>query len=172
MVPEGASFAILLRHAEREALDNGDIGENCPLTPKGLCGARDFGACIAESSINNVYSSPSLRCVDTAKTILLGAGIDRTDVIVRKKLGDPEIYINNPVSAALAFKKYGNAGVVEQYITNGGLAGFATSCGRRQFMSDIYTDLAQAGSHNIYVSHDLLLIPLIAHMTGEKFRFR
>lgn len=160
---------MLLRHAEREALDDGEIGESCPLTPEGLRDARELGSRIAGWRIDRLYSSPVSRCVDTAKAIAGGAGIGGVEIAVRKELGDPRIYIKDMGLAEQAFKKYGNAGVVEQYVRNGGLEGFVTSAGRRLFMSGIYADIERAGSHNVYVSHDMLLIPMITHMTGERF---
>lgn len=170
LVPEGASFAMLLRHAERGELKDGEVGENCLLTPKGLCDARDFGSRLAQARISHVYSSPVLRCVDTGKEIIKGAGIDRFDVNVRKKLGDPSIYISNPAMAALSFKMYGNVGVIERYVKHGGLGGFMPlSRGSSLFMSDIFNDLSEQGSHNVYISHDMILIPMISYYTGEHF---
>jgi broad specificity phosphatase PhoE len=170
LVPEGASFAMLLRHAERGELKAGEVGENCLLTSKGRCDARDFGSLLARARITRVYSSPVLRCVDTGKEIIEGAGIDQRDVNVRKMLGDPGIYISNRFMASLSFKMYGNVGVIERYVKHGGLIGFMPlSRGSSLFMSDIFNDLSGQGSHNVYISHDMTLIPMISHYTGEHF---
>ncbi len=170
LVPEGAPFAMLLRHAERGELKDGEVGENCLLTPKGMCDAREFGGQMAKIGISHVYSSPVLRCVDTGKEIIGGSGASQIEVVVRKRLGDPGIYISNTFLAARSFKKYGNVGVIEQYVAHGGLSGFMPlSRGSNLFMRDIFNDLSENGSHNVYITHDMILIPLISHFTGEHF---
>jgi broad specificity phosphatase PhoE len=170
LVPEGAPFALLLRHAERGDLKDGEVGEKCLLTPKGLSDARDFGSQLEKVRISHVYSSPVLRCVDTGKEIIKGKGDGQLDVVIRKRLGDPGIYISSRLLAARSFKKYGNVGVIEQYVAHGGLSGFMPLArGSGLFMSDILCDLSKKGSHNMYITHDMILIPLISHYTGERF---
>lgn len=170
MVPDGASFAMLLRHAERGELKDGEMGEDCLLTSKGLSDARSFGEGMAKAGISHAFSSPVPRCVDTAKEILNGVGNDKAEIIMRKKLGDYGIYVTDKAAATRAFMQYGNMGVIERFVKDRGLEGFISlekGCG--MFMSEVYDDMRKGDTHNIYLSHDMILIPLITYFTGELF---
>ncbi len=170
LIPPGSSYAILVRHAERPPFRVRRLGNNVPIT---ACGASDsvkFGGDPCIRSVTGAYSSPVLRCVQTANKILEGARLGHLRVTTRSALGEPGSYIRNRWAAGRHFILRDAPGVIEEYIAKGKLDGFLPlKEGSTALLSSILRDIGPENSRNLYVSHDAVIAPFIYYYTGEKF---
>lgn len=105
-----ASSALIIRHSIREAIPEGQAGNNVPLTAEGRELARILGASIADR-LSTISSSPIGRCKETAEHILKGARC-RMEVPTTKMLGDPGVFIADDQAAWTTFKALGVRGVM------------------------------------------------------------
>ena len=79
-IPSGV--AVLLRHAARNPILDGENPDIAMLTEAGIQQAVDFGREISQKyTLVRVFSSPVQRCVDTGTNILLGAGIHQQVIL-------------------------------------------------------------------------------------------
>ena len=86
VLPPDKPVILFTRHSLRElAPNNGIPSYDLPLTPEGIVLAEQWGERL-NRPIKAVYSSPVGRCVDTAKAMSRGAGIElpitQTNVLV------------------------------------------------------------------------------------------
>ncbi len=170
LIPPGSSCAILVRHAERPQFRVRRLGNNVPITAGGASASVKFGAEPGIRSITGAYSSPVLRCVQTADKILEGARLNHVKVTTRSTLGEPGSYIKNRWAAGRHFLLRDAPGVIEEYIARGKLDGFLPlKEGSTALLSSILHDLSDKNSRNLYVSHDAVIAPFIYYYTGEKF---
>ena len=71
---------LLLRHAERPPIPPGTFGNDLEITPAGRREAEALGRALAQGEpVAGVYSSPVLRCVQTAEAMAAGAGWRHAD---------------------------------------------------------------------------------------------
>jgi broad specificity phosphatase PhoE len=170
LIPPGSPFAILIRHAERPKFRVRQLGYNVPITESGASASLKFGGDPFLKTINAAYSSPILRCVQTANKILEGARLDGIKVTTRTTLGEPGSYISNRWAAGRYFMMKDAPSVIEEYITKGKLDGFlSVKEGSIALISSIMQDMAGKDSRHLYVSHDAVIVPFINYFIGEKF---
>lgn len=85
---QNSRIALFIRHAER------DNGEYSLITKNGVATSEVFGAKIKKLNIpTKIYSSPELRCVQTAKIINNIASNMENEIILTNKLGNPGMQI-------------------------------------------------------------------------------
>lgn len=171
MIPPGASYAILIRHAERQDFKmKGDFGNAVSITDRGVMESREFGLSKFIRKLNGVYSSPLPRCVQTASEIIKVAGLGNLTIMTKNTLGEPGSYINNPLLAGKHFLRLGTQSVIREYMDGGKLEGFLSlQEGSAHLLSDILHDFSPERSYNLCVSHDAVIMPFISYYTGEKF---
>ncbi len=169
-VPHGASYAVIVRHAERYNLLAGRLGNNVSITKKGIEEAKSFGHMLKPYKMDNVFSSPVLRCVQTAGEISGSAGLDGLKIITRPTLGEPGCYIKNPYIAIKYFLVSDAETVIQAFIKRGKMDGFVPlKDGSISLLSEILGDISEKGSRCLYISHDAVIAPFIGYFTGEKF---
>jgi broad specificity phosphatase PhoE len=170
LIPPEASYAVLLRHAERFNLLAGRLGNNVSLTKKGIEDARNFGLLLQPYNVDRIFSSPVLRCVQTANEITGRAGTDSLKIVTRTSLGEPGCYIKNPYVAIKYFLVSDAETVVQAFIARGKLDGFVPlKEGSTNLLAEILGDISKKGSRCLYISHDAVIAPFISYFTGEKF---
>ena len=91
--PPQADVALVVRHAEREAIPPGTFGNDVPLTNRGVGEAEELGARLSNLRPQiSATSSPVPRCLSTASAILRVG--DRPDgVALDWRLGDPGPFV-------------------------------------------------------------------------------
>lgn len=153
---------LLLRHTDREAIAAGDSGEHTPLTALGeqraasLC--QELGA-----APDWALSSPLLRCTRTVE--LLGARPEPSVL-----LGAPGPFVVDRQRGAQVFEEHGTPAVVR-----GQIAGETWGCmrelesGVRALLDELLAKLHARGGTGAAISHDSIVMPVIAHVTGERF---
>ncbi len=85
--PWDRPVGLLLRHAERPSFADGNPGSEVSLTEAGRKAAEAFGTAIAVN-LRGVFTSPLVRCRETAPSICAGAGVEFLPIDDRR-LGDP-----------------------------------------------------------------------------------
>jgi len=85
-----AHVAVLMRHSERPQIHSVRGNDELPLTPSGVEAAMEFGRGLTSCVLLRTFSSPALRCRQTANAIAEGAasiGINTKNLGVHPELG-------------------------------------------------------------------------------------
>ncbi len=162
-VPRDRPVAMLIRHSERDHLEEGDAGYHMPLTPDGHRLARDLGS-ILGARLRSAHASPLLRTMQTAEDLLEGAGVDagvRADTL----LGDPGVYMLDR-RAGPYWRDLGHEEMMRRLVEDAPpLPGCAASDAAARFL--VHHMLAegrgQAGIH-AFSTHDSLVTATAARM--------
>ena len=78
-----------MRHAEREAFAQNDLGNNVDITLNGKKATETLAKQL-NKKIENIYTSPVKRCIQTANIFL--PYTSQTTIIKSNLLGDPGIF--------------------------------------------------------------------------------
>jgi broad specificity phosphatase PhoE len=154
-----------MRHAAREPIPLGEIGNEIPLTKEGISKVIELKQLLATRvSIAKVYSSPVLRCMETAN-LLASMASDKV-VTPCNKLGAPGIFVENPELATPFFLKYQNDPVALALALLDGIPfpGFSESVskGVQELIRYFSTTIVQQGS-SLCITHDSILGLLIGY---------
>lgn len=158
-----ASSALIIRHSIREAIPDGQAGNNVPLTAEGRELARILGASIADR-ISTVTSSPIGRCKETAEHLLRGAQC-RMEVPTTKMLGDPGIFIADGQAAWTNFETLGVSGVM-MHISRSqeALPGMnAPRAAAYDLLESMMEKCREPGLH-VFITHDVILAGVIGQL--------
>jgi broad specificity phosphatase PhoE len=170
-VPQDASYAVLIRHAERQVIEmSSDFGDSVSITEKGVMESSELGRITFMGNLDGVFSSPLPRCVQTASAIIKAAGLDSLAISTKNTLGRPGSYIDDPQLAGKHFLTRDSRSIIRGYMDGGKLDGFLSlNEGSKRLISDVLCDFSPTRSSNLYVSHDAVIMPFISYYTGEKF---
>jgi len=102
-----ASKLIILRHAERESIPDGEIGHEVSITKAGVDSTKLFSAGLKEPVIS-IESSPIHRCIQTARLIADMHGIESFEITTSTLLGDPGFFISDADLAWKSWQKLGS----------------------------------------------------------------
>lgn len=160
------AVCVLLRHAERFAIEDGDVGLDVSLTEKGRRDARVWGAHHGEE-LRKIFSSPISRCADTAKCIVEGARF-RQKVSISTRLGDPGPYV---VDGRIAWKNWEHMGSAELnrrlMTTREELPGMVEPLtGARRLVDFMLMTADRNSGIYAYVTHDNIIAITIAQLLG------
>lgn len=160
----GTGVALLLRHAERDEIPHGELGENLRLTLCGVASAERLGHLLAEWKRATVVSSPLPRCVETAEAVCRGAGWS-SRVVIDGVLGDPGPFVIDPDTAGRFFLEHGILEIVRRQLHAAPPPGMRpTSDGIDLLLGLVSHQLAQASHLGVYITHDGILATLVAHL--------
>ncbi len=164
------NISILLRHAERTDIKDGDTGLLVDITEQGIVKSIELGNEISKYfEINKIYSSPLLRCINTAININKGNSKEQKEIIKTTILGEPGLYVNDRYIAGLEFKKRGTYNLVRDYINGAVILGMNNlNDANKSFYNKIF-QLSQNNKYNLFVSHDAIIIPLIKYLLNYDF---
>ena len=165
--PPGADVALVLRHAEREAIPAGSYGNDVPLTPCGVASARRLGAGLASYRPAAVLTSPVSRCVQTADGIIAGAGWDAAPLHERL-LGGPGAFVVEPERFGPLFLEIGARGIVERQLSDAEPPpGMRPANAGAQLLLDLATPWPETrGGLRLFVTHDIILATLVGSIYG------
>jgi len=153
---------LLLRHSDRYDIPEGDSGALIALTPAGEQRARGLGSVLGETPAWAV-SSPLLRCMRTAELL----GVPPTP---SHHLGDPGPFVTDSKTGARVFGEVGTSNVVYAQIR-----GETWGCmrplpeGASLLLAVLHRHLTSNQGTGIAVSHDAIVMPFIAWITGYNF---
>ncbi len=162
-IPESAGVALIIRHAEREAIPSGAFGWDVGLTEQGIRSSERLGAALSKVRAVSAVSSPVHRCVQTAEALLRGSG-SCAGVATDRRLGDPGPFVAVPEVAGPLFLE-----VPVHEIARRQLEEPAPPPGMRRtedgvgILLDLLTaNLDRNGRLCVYVTHDVILTLFIA----------
>ncbi|MBO7596796.1 MAG: histidine phosphatase family protein [Bacteroidales bacterium] len=161
-----ARAAILIRHSERNKIPRGEFGTHYMLTENGVRMAEEFGTKLSDFRIVKIYTSPILRCIQTASLLKKGIG-KPLEIISDHNLGDPGFHISNAEKAGKYYLSYGAKGVFEKYIVGEKLDGLATVNYLKTTAMDWLKSQVTESGITIFVTHDAL-IANFAYANGIK----
>lgn len=170
-IPEDRSVCLLIRHSVRDPLPPDDVGYALPITEEGRRLARNLGEVIG-SRLKTLHSSPLDRCTQTADEIMVGAG-ETLPVFPDRLLGDPGVFVLDGQVAWPNWQRLGNDGMIAKMVEGGEpLPGLAKAELAAGLLVDHMLKVAdqQPGIH-VFVTHDSIAAPTIAHIHGCSFDF-
>jgi len=163
---KGKKLAILIRHSERDKIPRGEFGTHYMLTGNGVRMAEEFGAKLSDFGIVRIFTSPIVRCVQTAS--LLKKGIGKSLEIIRDNhLGDPGFHISDAEKAGKNYLAYGAKGVFEKYVAGEKLDGLNSIDYLKTTAMDWLKLKTTERGITIFVTHDAL-IANFAYANGIK----
>ncbi len=153
--------ALLLRHADRHPMPDGD-GDDLKLTADG-----EARACLLDRRLGDGprwgLTSPLLRCRRTAD--LANFPADASPL-----LGAPGPFVVDRARGAQVFQTHGTQAVVRAH-----LRGETWGCmrspadGARLVLAELRRGLVDRPGTGLAVSHDAIVMPIVAVLTGEPF---
>lgn len=157
---------LIVRHAERPQIAEGEVGNDLCLTEAGVQATRCFASTL-DQEIVSIQSSPILRCMQTAQLIADTHGYARENIKANRLLGDPGFFI---ADADLAWQSWLSRG--SEAVNAHLLSGSETWPGFRKFddavadMLDQIRAALSSYSHGlaIWVTHDTILATLASRL--------
>lgn len=150
---------LIVRHAERPQIADGEVGNDLCLTEAGVQATRYFASTL-DQEVVSIQSSPILRCMQTAQLIADIHGYARENIKTSRLLGDPGFFI---ADADLAWQSWLNRG--SEAVNAHLLSGSETWPGFRNFdeavadmLNRIRAELSTPGQGLVvWVTHDTIL---------------
>ena len=165
--PKDRAVAVLLRHSVRDELPPGDAGYVLPITDVGRQLARKLGARLG-ARLKTLHASPLVRCVQTARALAEGAGVDLS-IERNHLLGDPGAFVIDDKRAGLTWRQLGHEAVMRHLVTESTpLPGLARPDEAARFLvkSMLAASAHEVGFH-VFVTHDSLVTATAARMLGS-----
>ena len=159
-----AKKVLFIRHTERYAIEEGDIGNDINITPNGKIMAINFGKLLRNEKITKIYTSPVKRCVHTAEKIAEGYEQD-VKIIPSSMLGEPSAYIKD---YKIAYKHFSDYSFFEGYlrlIEGKKRHGFYTLQEGSEKLDDFFKKSSSKNGLTLYISHDIVIMYYIFFKT-------
>ena len=84
-------------------------------------------------------------------------------------LGDPGVWIDDGAAVGGIFLKFGAQAVVERQVTGRAIPGMAPlRAGVTRFLELLLSEAGEAGTVDVYVSHDAVIAPLLAALLDRQ----
>lgn len=171
-IESDSNAILLLRHAERGYIAPGDDGVETDLTPFGYEQSFAFGEQLGKR-LKWAHYSPLLRARRTAELFMKGAKATEPLLSANNLLGDPGPFVFDCKLAGQLFASLGTECLVKKHAKGESLEGIRSAKeGAKLFSEHIKELLETQKGLGIMVSHDAIIIPLIAAWTGESFENR
>lgn len=164
------SAALLLRHAERKKIIDGDDGTEVDLTPLGYAQSFAFGKRLKQR-LRWAQYSPLLRAKRTVEQFIAGA--EAIELVPKENnlLGCPGPFVVDCKVGQHLFTTLGTECLVKKLAVGERFDGIRTAKEGAQIFLDHLKDLLKSQKGlGIMISHDAILIPLLAAWTGECFQ--
>lgn len=149
-------IAVIIRHAERDSISKGEFGNEACLTCNGESMAKQFGARLAGLTINHIYSSPIVRCMQTAELVAKGIG-KNVEITKENSLGNPGLHIQDAFKAGRHYLDLGAVGVFERFARGEHLEGLATIEYLRSHAMRWFESKTLPGEITLFITHDALI---------------
>lgn len=157
---------LFIRHAERPEIPHQETGNDLKLTKEGQRQSRDLGLQLGQH-IKSISSSPIARCMETASNIKLSSE-SSAGIISSKVLGDPGAYVYDETLAWNNWLEKGSESVLSALMDSKqnppGL--HSVEHGTVELLEYFKPLLTGENGYHICVSHDVMLLPFVAHLFG------
>lgn len=161
-------IAVVLRHGDRDLIPPGEIGNEIPINEIGKNNAIEFGKKIKHLQINKIYTSPILRCIQTAEYI--ASSFEReTNIHQTKCLGDPGLHIDDEIVAGKFYLDFGFDEMYRRFCNNTKIPGVPNAFDFRQRMDNFIKEHCSKNGITIFITHDSLIAFYKYSLTGIKY---
>ncbi len=142
-------IAWIIRHAERQ-------GQEDKITDKGRKQAQEFGQLIKNFPINAIYSSPTDRCVETAKIIADQLPHD-IPIVLDYHLNEEGAYVTNMKKAIETYQKLGPQEFFKRLFTDQPLEGYNIySKAAKKILDFIQNNTTEPGI-TLFITHQFII---------------
>lgn len=159
--------ALIIRHAERFKIEEGQQGDDVNLTPFGFKTALEYGEYMQKFNVNKIYTSPVKRCVDTAKQISKGYNNSIVQVEQSSFLGSPSAYIKDE---NIAFKHMNDVSFYEGYlklIKGENRPGFYSLSEGSTRLDNFFKLSTNKKGITLFITHDIIIAFFIFYKTQQ-----
>lgn len=165
-IPNNKPVSLLLRHSIRESAPHGHVTYQLPLTDEGVALAKWWGGQLGYP-IHGLYSSPVERCLDTAKWLAEGAGIEMK-IAQERLLVEPGCYVLDGYLASPSFKSMGPVVFTNAFL-NETVPGMESPIkGAHRILTYMEERESKYPGITVHVTHDTILAAFIyALIEGE-----
>ena len=161
--PGDRAIVLLIRHSVRGPLPPGSAGDATPLTAEGIELARELGARLGHRLVG-LYTSPVLRCVQTATELGAGAGVS-LPVVSDTLLGNPGAFVLDAEVAGAQWLQLGHEAMVTRLCGPGEPPpGMATPRLAAKYLLMSMLGRANVSGFHVFVTHDSLVTVTAAHI--------
>jgi len=154
--PTNSKLAMLIRHADRERIPEGEFGNEIPINERGKKNAIAFGENLQGHQVNRIFTSPIYRCIQTAEHISIGYK-KKPEIITTKALGDPGLHTVDEVIAGEFYLKHGFDELYKRFIANEEIPGVTTPQAYQIAMTSFLKENTTDTGLTIFVTHDSLI---------------
>lgn len=157
---------MFIRHGERHKIPDGEFGNEVELNETGLTRSRELGITLSNYRINKIFTSPIIRCVQTAQSITKGIGrgipIEHSTL-----LGDPGAFVYDGHAAGQTYIRLGFRKFYHDLLSGIHLEGNLPIHEGSEILTNFFKLTSETPGLNIYVSHDMI-VALYAYATFKK----
>ncbi|HQV81239.1 MAG TPA: histidine phosphatase family protein [Agitococcus sp.] len=168
-LPSNKPVVLFTRHSLRElAPNNGLPSYDLPLTPQGVLLAEQWGGRL-NRPIKAFYSSPVGRCVDTAKAMSRGAGIELA-IEQSTVLVEPGCFVQNIRKVGPLFLQMGPLAFANHHFKEAMDGILSPKAGAAKLIQHFYQSqqVHAQGDLIVHVSHDTILAAFIYHLLQQQ----
>jgi broad specificity phosphatase PhoE len=163
-----SKVALLLRHADREPIPQGEFGNEIPINEKGKYNAIAFGEQLKGFQVNQIFTSPIYRCIQTAEYIRQGFD-SHLEITVTKSLGAPGLHIEDEQLAGEFYLRHSFEEFYRRFVCHEHIPGVvspkAYHIGMEKFLKEHTTE----NGLTIFVTHDSLIAFYDFCLTGKVY---
>lgn len=149
-------IALVIRHGEREEFPPNSFGNDVPLTENGIKESERLGRMLAEKNIAEIFTSPVLRCVQTAESMVRGM-CQNIKITKENMLGNPGLHISDSNLAGELYLKYGGIGVFEKFVGDEHILGIASKDFLKTAAKEWFCKKCIENGITIFITHDVLI---------------
>ncbi|PTQ89256.1 histidine phosphatase family protein [Agitococcus lubricus] len=168
LLPNHRPAILLTRHSIRElAAPNAIAGYDLPLTPEGILLAEQWGERLTRP-IRAFYSSPVGRCLDTAKAMARGAGID-LPITQSHVLVEPGCFVQSVRKVGALFLQMGPIAFANHHLQQDLDGVLSPKEGAKKIIHYLYHSQPHLdeASLTVHVTHDTILAAFIYHLRQQ-----
>ncbi|HQP05048.1 MAG TPA: histidine phosphatase family protein [Bacteroidales bacterium] len=162
------SYAIFIRHADRYKIPEREFGNEIELNEAGFRRSIEYGKALSHLKINQIFSSPIKRCIQTAENIVLGYN-KTLPIILTKHLGDPGAFTSDGKLAGESFQNMEFNNLYNMLISGELVRGNRPLQEGASILNEYISINAVPEGVNIFVTHDLIVALYAYAQFGKKY---
>lgn len=157
---------MFIRHGDRNKIPDGEFGNDVELNETGWSSSQALGTLLKNHQVNKIYTSPIIRCVQTAKSISSGIGKD-IPIEYSAFLGHPGAFVYDGHAAGQTYLRLGFRRFYHDLLNGVPLDGNLPVTEGSEILTNFFKSTSAAPGLNIHVSHDMI-VALYAFGTFRK----
>lgn len=163
---DGLPAILFIRHGDRNKIPDGEFGNDVELNEKGMSRSMELGISLANHRVNKIFTSPIIRCVQTAKSISEGIG---REIPIEQSilLGHPGAFVYDSHAAGQTYLRLGFRKFYQNLLDGIPLDGNLPIHEGAGILTNLFVRTSGSPGLNIHVSHDMI-VALYAYATFKK----